>query len=221
MAKNQPTGTYDPETGAFTPAPTKKKGRGCLWAVLVPLILICVIVSVFSPKSDPADDADAPETKTAEAAPAETKPAETDAPETEAPAPETKAPETDPPPTPEEIRADYIASCTAPSYEEIMRRPDEYRKKPVTVTGEVVQVLEETHLFTGTTINIRLQDENGDVWLLIYNKSDVQTPNGNVLGGDRLTVYGDCTGTTSYKNLLGKQITVPTINVKYMTEAAP
>lgn len=91
MAKNQPTGTYDPETGTFTPA--KKKGRGCLWAVLVPLILICVIVSVFSQKSDPADDADAPETKTAEAPAAETKPAETEAPETEAPAPETKVPE--------------------------------------------------------------------------------------------------------------------------------
>ena len=99
-----------------------------------------------------------------------------------------------------------------------MRRPDEYKKKPVTASGKVVQIVEETHLFTGTTINIRLEDDNGDVWLLIYNKSAVETPNGNVLEGDRLTVYGDCTGTTSYKTILGKQITTPSVNVKYMTE---
>lgn len=215
MAKNQPTGTYDPTTGAFVPAKKKKKVWPWIVAAVVIVPLWSAILRGGSSETAPADAESAPET---EAANPETEALETAAPETEAPAPETEAPETDPPPTPEEIRADYIASCAAPSYEEIMRRPDEYKKKPVTASGEVVQIVEETHLFTGTTINIRLEDDNGDVWLLIYNKSAVETPNGNVLEGDRLTVYGDCTGTTSYKTILGKQITIPSISVKYMTE---
>lgn len=217
MAKNQPTGTYDPTTGAFVRA--KKKHPVNIVLIIVG-VLALIAISRCSQAAGNESAPDSPETESAETAPAEPEAdaPETDPPETEAPAPETEAPETDPPPTPEEIRADYIASCTAPSYEEIMRRPDEYRKKPVTATGEAVQVLEETHLFTGTTVNIRLEDDNGDVWLLIYNKSAVETPNGNVLEGDRLTVYGDCTGTTSYKTILGKQITVPSVSVKYMTE---
>lgn len=218
MAKNQPTGTFDPETGTFIPA---KKKSGCLWFVLIPVILIFVIVAAFGGKTDPGPESEKPETEAAETTPTEPGAADAVTPEPTAPEPETKAPETDPPPTPEEIRADYIASCAAPTYEEIMRRPDEYKKKPVTASGKVIQIVEETHLFTGTTINIRLEDGNGDVWLLIYNKSDVETPNGNVLEGDRLTIYGDCSGTTSYKTVLGKQITVPSVVVKYMTEAAP
>lgn len=216
MAKQKdPTGYYDPQTGAFIPAKKKKKVWPWIIAAVIIVPLWSAILRGANSEPAPADAESAPETEAAETEPEDE---ETAAPETEAPALETEAPETDPPPTPEEIRADYIASCTAPSYEEIMRRPDEYKKKPVTASGKVVQIVEETHLFTGTTINIRLEDDNGDVWLLIYNKSAVETPNGNVLEGDRLTVYGDCTGTTSYKTILGKQITVPSVSVKYMTE---
>lgn len=88
MAKNQPTGTYDPTTGTFVPA--KKKGRGCLWILLVPVILIFVIVAAFGNSEPSSDDAPATDADETAAAP-ETEAPETAAPETEAPAPETEA----------------------------------------------------------------------------------------------------------------------------------
>lgn len=205
MAQNQPTGYFDPQTGAFVPFAKKKKKK---WPWIVAAVLLVAIIGAGAGgnKSEPAEkEKAAPKTEAAEAeAKTGAEPAETQA-----------------GPTAEELRADYIASCAVVEYEQIMRRPDDYKGRPVTATGEVVQILEETHLFTGTSVNIRLEDENGDVWLLAYNKSEVETPNGNVLEGDRLTIYGDCTGTTSYKSLIGKQITVPTVSVRYMVEAAP
>ena len=112
-----------------------------------------------------------------------------------------------------------MTSCLSVSAEEVMRRPDDYKNKPIVVTGKVIQIAEETHIFTGTTINIRLREENDDVWLLIYTNQDVDAPNGNILEGDYITIYGDCTGTTTYKTILGQNITVPSVSVVYISAA--
>ncbi len=78
--KNQPTGTYDPETGAFTPAPAKKKKWPWILAAFLAFCVIFNLANGANDKKEPAA-ADAEET---EAAPAEGKPAETE-PETEKP----------------------------------------------------------------------------------------------------------------------------------------
>lgn len=209
-----PNGYYDPATDAFVPfaAPKKKKSLTWLYILIVAALALMITkcAADYAKENGIADEPAKTEAKAAETE-ADSKEA---AAEQETPNTANAAPEK----TPEEIRAEYLASCEAVSNEEIMRRPDDYKGRALTVTGEVVQVIETSHLFKGPSISLRIRDDGGEYWLLSYEKDDVETPNGNVLEGDRLTAYGESAGTSTYKTFLGKQVTIPTVKVKYLAE---
>lgn len=228
-----PNGYYDPQTGAFVTFAAQKKKKSLTWLYI--LIVAALALMITKCAADYAKEnglVDEPEQTAAE--PAENG-AEVSEPEEPAAAPEAEPQDPESPgqnakkqekaaapeKTPEEIRDEYIASCQSAAYDEIMRRPEEYNGKPVTITGTVVQVMETTHLFTASSIDLRLRDSDGETWIISWTKGEVETPNGNVLEDDELTVYGKCLGTTSYKSILGKQITVPRISAQYLIEATP
>lgn len=66
-------------------------------------------------------------------------------------------------------------------------------------------------MFGGYTLYI--VDGNGNKWDCSYRYEDGET---HYLEGDWVTVYGTCSGTLNSTTLLGKQVTLPSIDVEYI-----
>ena len=106
---------------------------------------------------------------------------------------------------------DYIALCSKLDYKDILRNPDNNKDKYCKVTGKVDQVIEG--FFGG--FNIYVVDSNDNKWQVYYYYKDGES---HVLEGDKVTVYGKCNGTTTSTTVLGKQVTLPDIDGKYIEQ---
>ncbi len=104
---------------------------------------------------------------------------------------------------------EYKALCQTLDYNDILRNPDSYDKKYCVVSGTIDQSLEG--IFGGYTLYI--VDGNGNKWDCSYSYEDGET---HYLEGDWVTVYGTCSGTLNSTTLLGKQVTLPSIDVEYI-----
>ena len=128
----------------------------------------------------------------------------------------TPGPEKEPKKTPAQLKEDYIAHCESVSYDEIARYPDTYKGKDIKFKGKVIQVSEG--IFTSkNTYRIEVTEDEYGYWedaVLVEYK----IPEGaaNILEEDIVTFYGECTGTTSYKSVLGSTITIPSVEAKYI-----
>lgn len=107
----------------------------------------------------------------------------------------------------------YRAQCKNTDYEAVARDPDKHKGKYYTFSGEVVQVMES---FSTTTLRVRQDDPDNlfssNYWYITYSPKKDES---RILEGDHITVFGECTGTTTYKSLLGQQITVPSMTMMY------
>ncbi len=103
----------------------------------------------------------------------------------------------------------YIKKCKTYDYKTIQRKPDKHKGKNIKVSGTVIQVLEGWF----GSVGLRLEDSNGDVWYINYSYSDGED---KILEDDNITVYGECTGTETYKTVLGSSVTVPSIDAEYI-----
>ncbi len=128
----------------------------------------------------------------------------------------------EPEPTPEpekdpaQIKADYIAGCESIAYTDIARYPDNYKGKKVKFRGEVVQVSEALFGSKNTYLIAVTENEYGYWDDSVYVQYSVPKEGPNVLEDDIVTFYGECTGTTSYKAVLGNKITIPSVEAKYI-----
>lgn len=104
---------------------------------------------------------------------------------------------------------EYKNLCGALNYEDILRNPDSNKGKYCIISGKADQIIEG--LFGYYTIY--LEDSNGDRWECSYIYKDGEP---HILEGDKITVYGKCNGTTTATTVLGKQITLPDIDVGYL-----
>ena len=108
--------------------------------------------------------------------------------------------------------SEYKTQCEVYSYDEIARYPDEYERKLAKFNGEVIQVIRN-----GDDLQMRVnvtQDKYGydDTVFVFYTIT-----NGvNVLEGDIITMYGELRGLQEYESVLGAQISIPRIYVKYI-----
>lgn len=107
----------------------------------------------------------------------------------------------------QEERDSYISECEDVPYEDVSRNPDQYDGKKIKISGEVIQVSEGW--FDGVTLRI---DCGGDTWYVTYTRSEGE---GRILEGDYLTAYGACSGVESYTSVLGAQVTIPSMEMKY------
>ena len=116
--------------------------------------------------------------------------------------------------TPEQIEAQYKASCTAYSYETIARDPDAYKDTYGKYTGEIIQVLE-----TGNELQLRVnitRDSYGwysDTIFVFYTRKDGES---RLLENDIITLYGKNAGTISYESIFGATITIPCVYAEYI-----
>lgn len=104
---------------------------------------------------------------------------------------------------------DYIALCEKLGYNDIMRNPDSFKGKYCAVNGRVSQVIEG--FLGGYTIFI--EDANGNIWGCTYRYAEGES---HILEGDSVTVYGECGGTQNTTTVLGKQVSMPVVSVKYV-----
>lgn len=99
---------------------------------------------------------------------------------------------------------------TADDYNKILRNPDQYNDYYAKLNGRVKQVIEG--LFGYYTIYI--EDSAGNIWETSYSYKDGEP---HLLEGDNITIWGNLKGTTTSSTVLGKQVIMPDIDVKYYT----
>ena len=114
----------------------------------------------------------------------------------------------------EEIEARYKERCQHISYDDLARTPDDYKDEYVTFSGKVVQVCSEASSFLYySTYRVATSGSYNDI-VLIY--VDNYGSGERILEDDRITFYGTYDGLYSYTTVMGAQLTIPSIKVKYI-----
>lgn len=103
----------------------------------------------------------------------------------------------------------FKASCNYLNYEDILRNPSNYKMVNCKIDGRVSQVIEGWF----GSYSIFVKDNNGNIWGCTYSYKDGES---QLLEDDKVTVYGVCNETTNTETVLGKQVTMPYIELKYI-----
>jgi len=106
-------------------------------------------------------------------------------------------------------KEEFINLCKKLGYNEILRNPDAYNGSYCIISGNVNQVIDG--IFDSCTLYI--VDSNGNKWECYYYYGNGER---RVLENDNITVYGICKGTANSTTLLGKQVTMPSVDVEYI-----
>lgn len=108
----------------------------------------------------------------------------------------------------------YKSQCQQIAYAELARNPDSYKGQYVSFRGQIIQVQE-----SGSDLICRINVTKGnyglwnDTVLISYIYTDGES---KFLNDDIVQLYGLYNGTYTYESVLGSNITVPQIQVKYM-----
>lgn len=116
---------------------------------------------------------------------------------------ETKAEST----TKAESREDYIAACETVVYSDVERNPQNFEGKNIVISGTVIQVSEGWF----NSVTLRIETDSG-IWYATYTRDSSES---RILENDNITAYGECTGVETYKTLLGANMTIPSMKIKY------
>ena len=92
-------------------------------------------------------------------------------------------------------------------YEDVLRYPNNYDGQQVSITGKVIQ---KSDGYGGhVTLRVATRGSYKDVFYIEYNTSAIET---SIIEKDKVTIYGICTGTTTYTTVMGASVTIPSIN---------
>lgn len=104
---------------------------------------------------------------------------------------------------------EYKSFCEELNYEDILRNPDTYKGSACKLRGKASQIIEG--LFGSITIYV--EDSSGNKWGCVYSYKEGES---HLMEGDSITIYGECKGTDTSTTVLGKQVTMPRIDVEYL-----
>lgn len=96
---------------------------------------------------------------------------------------------------------------TGITYDNIARKPDDYKGKKVKFYGKVIQLIEGSYF---NQIRVAI---NGNYDTIILGKYSKDIVDERILEDDVITIYGTSSGTTSYQSTLGGTITVPSVSI--------
>lgn len=102
---------------------------------------------------------------------------------------------------------EYISQCVTVTYSDVERNPDNYKGTKIVVSGQVVQVSEG--FFDSVTLRL---NSGGNMWYVTYSRKEGES---RILEGDNITCYGECDGVESYTTVIGSQVTIPSLKMKY------
>ncbi len=105
-------------------------------------------------------------------------------------------------------KEDYIARCETVDYKSVERYPDQYKGRLITLTGNVIQVVE------GSPVILRINQKNtlNYTWYATYTPAQGES---RILENDIITVYGECQGVESYQSVSDAQVTIPSLIIRY------
>ncbi len=98
------------------------------------------------------------------------------------------------------------------NYEELTQTPKKYEGQKITLTGEVIQTIEDDEK---VQYRLAVDGDYDKMILLEIKKSEVSTP---VAEEDNVTVYGTFLGMVSYNSTLGEKISIPAMHVHMLTK---
>ncbi len=199
------------------PQKPKKKGKGCLIAVLVVvgLFVFCGIIAAIAGNSDSNSSTTKPSTTVSEKADKSTsKKNEKDNEK------ETKTTEKT---TKKESLKEYKKVCKSYKYKDIARNPNDYKGKKAKFTGKVIQAEESTFLGeTEWTLRVDVTatyDEYMDEYSYddtVYVTYTTKDSDSRVLEDDIITMYGELDGIETYTSVLGSSVSIPKFKAKYV-----
>lgn len=101
----------------------------------------------------------------------------------------------------------------AVTYDQLARTPDNFKYKPVTVSGKVTRLENSTK----GAIVLLSQDDNDNSPVMVSIPTSYMPTNGKILEGDELTICGYSSGTQKYDDTDGTTSEVPLIFVSKIT----
>ena len=128
----------------------------------------------------------------------------------------TPAPTPSPTPTlsPEEQKANFVASCQALTYEQVARDPDTYMGTAAHFRGKVSQVIE------GDGFNVYMINVTADQYGLytdaVYVEYTAPVGASRILEDDVVDIYGTMMGLQTYTTVLNAQKTIPAMLASYI-----
>ena len=102
-------------------------------------------------------------------------------------------------------------SYQALPYEEMARNGNNHKGEKLQITGTVIQATDSTE--GGATLRVATNGKYDDVYMVQISKNEWQSH--RLLKDDVITFYGYVYGLYSYKSVMGGQITVPALIVKF------
>ena len=108
-----------------------------------------------------------------------------------------------------EISRKY-GTCEEVEHEHFARYPEEVKKQPIHLGGQVVAVSEN---FSGV-MKLVVKDDEDDLWIVEYDRKDDAA---RVLINDQVNVYGSCKGLSDYKSSVDAYLDLPTVAVEFLT----
>ena len=112
----------------------------------------------------------------------------------------------------EQVLADlneYKSNCVTVDYHDVERNPNTYKGTQIVVSGSVVQITEGWF----DSVIMRVDQGGGLNWYVTYTRKDENES--RILEGDWVTLYGVCDGVESYTNVMGGQVTIPSMSAEY------
>lgn len=115
---------------------------------------------------------------------------------------------------------EYKADCKKYTYTEIARNPNDYNGKQAVFTGQVIQVDENGN---NITLRVNITGEYNeyskkttytDTIYVEYERADENES--RILEDDVITIYGELTGLKTYESIFGENISLPSLNARYI-----
>ncbi|MDO4853940.1 MAG: hypothetical protein Q4A43_00710 [Coriobacteriia bacterium] len=109
-------------------------------------------------------------------------------------------------------KAEYKQKCKSVGYKSVARNPEKYEGDKIKISGKVLQVSEGDYGIN--TLRVATSGGYENVYLVSYDSSDLSQ---NIIEDDQVTIWGECTGTTSYTTVMGASLTIPSMDAKYFS----
>lgn len=108
----------------------------------------------------------------------------------------------------------FKKSCKEYSYEKLARNPDDYMGKNITLTGEVIQVMEDS---SGVVLRVNVTQGNYGIWddtVMVVHEPEEDAS--RILENDIVTMYGISSELYTYTSVMGAEITIPSMLAEYI-----
>lgn len=113
-------------------------------------------------------------------------------------------------PTEQQNMDAFKTSCPSFSYNDVARNPDQFNGSYATFTGKVIQVMENSGIYT---LRVNKDSDYSSTILVTYFATEGSP---RILEDDVITFWGTLSGVTTYESIFGQSITIPSFTAAYI-----